>query len=83
MYIHLGTDIAVLKRSILVIINLEEVSPQNRMVTDFINSEDESGRLQYTSEEVPKSVVITDEGTFMSSLSTGVLQKRLISEAFE
>ena len=83
MYIHLGTDIAVLKRSILVIINLEEVSPQNRMVTDFINSEDELGRLQYTSEEVPKSVVITDEGTFMSSLSTGVLQKRLISEAFE
>ena len=52
MYIHLSTDTAVLKRSILAVINLEAVPPQSRMVTDYINSEDDRGRLQYTSEEV-------------------------------
>ncbi len=83
MYIHLSTDTAVLKRSILAVINLEEVSPQNRMVTDYINSEDDRGRLQYTSEEVPKSVIVTDEGTYVSSLSVNVLQRRLSGEVFD
>ncbi len=83
MYIHLSTDTAVLKRSILAVINLEAVPPQSRMVTDYINSEDDRGRLQYTSEEVPKSVIVTDEGTYVSSLSVNVLQRRLSGEVFD
>ena len=82
MYIHLGTDITVLKKSITAVINLEEVPPSDRKVVSFINSEDERGRLQYASEEVPKTVVITDEGTYMSSLSSNVLQKRLLNDDY-
>ena len=83
MYIHLSTDTAVLMRSILAVINLEAVPPQSRMVTDYINLEDDRGRLQYTSEEVPKSVIVTDEGTYVSSLSVNVLQRRLSGEIFD
>ena len=82
MYIHLGTDITVLKKSITAVINLEEVPPSDRKVVSFINSEDERGRLQYASEEVAKTVVITDEGTYMSSLSSNVLQKRLLNDDY-
>ena len=77
MYIHLGADIMVLKRSVITVINLEEVPPSGRIVTEFINKEDEIGRLQYISDEVPKSVVVTDEGSFVTSISAQVLSKRL------
>lgn len=80
MYIHLGADTTVLKKSVISVINLEEEPVSGKIVTSFISNEDEQGRLQYLSEELPKTVVITDEGTFVSSLSSQVLYKRLTSE---
>ena len=80
MYIHLGSDTTVLKKSVISIINLEEEPVSGKTVTSFVRNEDENGRLQYLSEELPKTVVITDEGTFVSSLSSQVLYKRLTSE---
>ena len=80
MYIHLGSDTTVLKKSVISIINLEEEPVSGKTVTSFVRNEDEQGRLQYLSEELPKTVVITDEGTFVSSLSSQVLYKRLTSE---
>ena len=80
MYIHLGSDTTVLKKSVISIINLEEEPVSGKTVTSFVRNEDENGRLQYLSEELPKTVVITDEGTFVSSLSSQLLYKRLTSE---
>ena len=80
MYIHLGADTTVLKKSVISVINLEEEPVSGKTVTSFVRNEDENGRLQYLSEELPKTVVITDEGTFVSSLSSQVLYKRLTSE---
>lgn len=80
MYIHLGSDTTVLKKSVISIINLEEEPVSGKTVTSFVRNEDENGRLQYLSEELPKTVVITDEGTFVSSLSSQVLYKRMTSE---
>ncbi|SCW51219.1 protein of unknown function [Ruminococcaceae bacterium YRB3002] len=80
MYIHLGSDITILRSSVVAVINLEAEPPSGKTVTGFLKNEDEIGRLQYTSEELPKSVVITDEGTYVTSLSAQILHKRLLSK---
>ncbi|MBP5262082.1 MAG: DUF370 domain-containing protein [Clostridiales bacterium] len=77
MYIHLGADLSLLKKSVIAVINLEKEPPSGRIVTDLIRSEDESGRLQYLTEDLPRSVVVTDEGTFITSLSSQLILKRL------
>ena len=79
MFIHIGNDLSVLRSSVTCVVNLETVSPSQKDVTEFINREDEQGRLQYVTEEIPKSLVITDDKTYVSSISATVLLNRLES----
>lgn len=79
MFIHIGNDLSVLKSSVTCVVNLETVSPFQKDVTEFINREDEQGRLQYVTEEIPKSLVITDDKTYVCSLSANLLLNRLMS----
>ena len=79
MFIHIGNDLSVLKSSVTAVVNLETVSPSRKDVTDFINSEDDQGRLQYVTDDIPKTLVITDDKTYVSPVSGYVLLKRLES----
>ena len=79
MFVHIGGDMSVRASSVTAVINLEEVPPSKKDVTEFINSEDDAGRLQYVTEEIPKTIVITDEKTYVSSISATVLLNRLES----
>ena len=79
MFIHIGNDLSVLKSSVTCVVNLVTVSPSQKDVTEFINREDEQGRLQYVTEEIPKSLVITDDKTYVCSLSASLLLNRLMS----
>lgn len=77
MFIHIGNDLSVLKSSVTTVVNLETVLPSQKDVSDFLNSEDENGRLQYVSEDIPKSLVITDDKTYVCSLSVNLILNRL------
>lgn len=79
MYIHIGDDVAVVEEDISMILNLETVLPSQKDVTNYINAEDDANRLQYLTTDIPKSLVITKYRTYISSLSTSVIQKRLNS----
>ena len=79
MFIHIGNDLSVLKSSVTCVVNLETVLPSQKDVSDFIRSEDEQGRLQYVTEEIPKSLVITDDKTYVCSLSANLILNRLSS----
>ena len=79
MFIHIGNDLSVLKSSVTAVVNLETVLPSQKDVADYMNSEDEQGRLQYVTEEIPKSLVITDDKTYVCSLSASLILNRLMS----
>ena len=79
MFIHIGNDLSVLKSSVTAVVDLETVLPSQKDIADFINSEDEQGRLQYVTEDIPKSLVITDDKTYVCSLSAGLILNRLSS----
>ena len=44
MFIHIGNDLSVLKSSITAVVDLENVLPSQKDITEFINREDEQGR---------------------------------------
>ena len=77
MFIHIGNDLSVLKSSVTAIINLETVLPSQKDVSDYLKSEDDLGRLQYVTEDIPKTLVITDDKTYVCSLSAGLILNRL------
>ena len=77
MFIHIGNDLSVLKSSVTCVVNLETVLPSQKDVSEFLNREDEQGRLQYVTDDIPKSLIITDDKTYVCSLSSQVLLKRL------
>lgn len=77
MYIHIGGDVSLQQKDITVVLNLETVLPSQKNVTDFINAEDDNNRLQYLTDDIPRSLVMTTDRTYVSPLSVNVLQKRL------
>ena len=79
MFIHIGNDLSVLKSSVTAVVDLETVLPSQKDVAAFINSEDEQGRLQYVTEDIPKTLVITDDKTYVCSLSANLILNRLES----
>ncbi|MCQ2504790.1 MAG: DUF370 domain-containing protein [Saccharofermentans sp.] len=76
MYVHIGGEVTIPADSICAFLSLETVSPYQKSITDFINAEDENNRLQYLTDEIPRTLVITFDRTYVSPLSSGVLKKR-------
>ena len=76
MYIHLGGEVTVPADTVISVVDLETVPPALQSINDLIKSEDMNNRLQYISGDIPKSLVITDDRTYVSHLSVGVLRKR-------
>ena len=76
MYVNIGGDISVPADSVSCIVNLETVPPSRKAVTDLIESLDDANFLQYLTEDIPRTLVITDRRSYVSSLSSSVLQKR-------
>ncbi len=77
MYVHIGGDVSVIDSSITAIVNLETILPSDKDISEFIKAEEESNRLEYLSGDIPKSLVLTSDKTYVSPVSNGVLLKRL------
>ena len=77
MYVHIGDDIAVRSDTVTAVVNLETVLPSQRDVTGFIKAEDENNRLQYLTDDIPRSMILTVDRTYISSLSVEVLRRRI------
>ena len=79
MYVHLGGDVSVIDSDITAIINLETSLPSDDDMNNFIRAEEDGNRLQYIEGDLPKSLVLTTDKTYVSSMSVSVLLKRLTS----
>lgn len=77
MFVHLGGDVTIVDSSITAIVNLETILPSDKDISNFIKAEEDSNRLQYISGDIPKSLVLTSDKTYVSPVSNYVLLKRL------
>lgn len=79
MYLHLGNDIVIKKQGIIGIYDMENttISKRTRM---FLENAEKTGRLTYTTYELPKSFIVYDTGVgfhvYVSQISTQTLLKR-------
>lgn len=77
MFVHIGGEVSVVDSSITAIINLETILPSDQAISNFLKEEEDSNRLQYISGDIPKTLVLTTDKTYVSPVSNIVLLKRL------
>ncbi len=61
MYVHIGRDNVIRKRSILGIFDLDQAS-QNKDTVGFLRKAEKEGRLINVTDELPKAFILTDDG---------------------
>lgn len=82
MFVHLGGDICVMDSEISAIINLETCPAGGKDMSEFIKAEEESMRIENIVGDLPKTLVLTRDKTYVSPISNTVLLKRLNNTSF-
>lgn len=75
MYLHLGSDVNVLKKDIIGIFDIEKISV-SRSVNEFLKHCQKSGKIYYVSLDMPKSFVICKRCVYVTNVSAGTLNRR-------
>ncbi len=76
MYIHLGNGKIIREREIVGVFDLD-LSTLSKTTRAFLSQAEKEGRLEITSDEIPRSVIITEEKIYMSVLSPKVICGRM------
>lgn len=77
MYVHIGGEYTILSKSIVGLVNLEAVPASSSDMNAFLKISEDDNILEYVSEEIPRSIVITDDRVYVSPLSISTLNKRI------
>lgn len=80
MFLHLGSDVMVLTRDIIAILDFE-TSTLSKITREFLSvSQEEEFIINVSQEDLPKSFVLTEvfgkSRVYISPISTSTLQKR-------
>ena len=79
MYMHLGQNIVVPKKSVIGVFDLDNTTG-SRTTRQFLNEAEKNGRIFSVAGEFPRSFVVCEEDggskVFLSQLSPQTLQKR-------
>ena len=79
MYLNIGNDMAVRKKTIIGIFDLDNTTTSKRTRT-FLNQAEKEGQV-VPCDDLPKSFILTDEygmqRVFLTSLSASTLEKRM------
>lgn len=82
MFVHIGGEYTILSKSVIALINLETVPASSTDMNTFLKIKEEENILEYVSEELPRSLVITVDRAYVSPISVSTLCKRIRSEDF-
>lgn len=83
MYIHIGGDYVVSDRLLICIIDLNRVYPHQTDMKRFMIAQEESGRMEYIGKEIPQSLIVTMERSYISPLSSQTLLHRTVRSTFQ
>ncbi|HNZ63808.1 MAG TPA: DUF370 domain-containing protein [Bacillota bacterium] len=75
MYIHIGADVSIPAHWIIGIFDLEQVTPSSDTVALLAKAE-ETDKLDWMTEDVPRTLIITSDRYFLSPVSTATLRAR-------
>ncbi len=79
MYLHIGGDLTIRLSTVVAILDMETTTV-SKITKEFLRTAEEEGFVLPVSEDLPKSYVITEEGTgnriYLSPISSATLLKR-------
>jgi hypothetical protein len=77
MFVHIGGEYTILIDSIIGLVNLETVQATSSDMNRFLKTQEDENILEYVSEEIPRSLILTDDRSYVSPLSVLTLRKRI------
>lgn len=75
MYLHLGSDISVLKSEVIGIFDIEKTSVV-KSVNEFLSRCQKNNRIYYVSLDMPKSFVVCSDCVYVTNVGAGSIGKR-------
>ena len=69
MFVHIGGEYTILVDSVISLVNLETVQASSSDMNAFLKLQEDENILEYVSEEIPRSLILTDDRTYVSPLS--------------
>lgn len=75
MFLYLGGDISVRSDDVVGIFDIEECSV-SRVTAEYLNSCQRKGTVEYVSEDMPKSFIVTVDKTYISNVSHSTINRR-------
>ena len=77
MFVHIGGEYTILIDSVIGLIDLDTVLASSKDMKAFLKQQEDENILEYVSEEIPRSLILTDDRTYVSPLSVQTLKKRI------
>ncbi len=75
VYIHIGNGCVLKNKEIIGVFDIDNATVM-KTSREFINSEEKEGRIESVFEDIPRSFVICDKKTYLSSLNTASVIRR-------
>lgn len=82
MYLHLGQGTVVPFENVIGVFDLDNATYQKK-TRDTLEQMEERGQLHVLGQRLPVSLVVTDEGVYLSPISPAMLCRRLGEERWE
>lgn len=77
MYVHVGGEYTISDRMIIGMFDMDSISPKQTDMLRFLSEAEKAERVEYVSEEIPRSVVVTVDRIYISPISTVTLCRRI------
>jgi len=78
MYVHVGGEYSIPDRFIIGIFDMDSITPKQTDMIRFLAEAEKAGHVEYVSEEIPRSAVVSVDRIYFSPISTATLRKRII-----
>ncbi|MFR6065793.1 MAG: extracellular matrix regulator RemB [Eubacterium sp.] len=79
MYLHIGENYVLKTDAVIGIFDMDTATV-NKATRDYLNKAEKEKRIVYTSYDLPKSFIVTEEKIYVSPLNTATLLKRTRQE---
>lgn len=78
MYVDIGTDFLIKNSDIVGIFDLDNTTTTTSHTNNFLNEKQRQGKVVYLVKDLPKSFVLTQDGTvYVVELSSQIIRRRL------
>ncbi len=77
MYVHVGGEYTISDRIIVGIFDMDTISPKQTDMLRFLSEAEKAEHVEYVSEEIPRSVIVTIDRVYISPISTVTLLRRI------